>query len=188
MVLSKSAVDNLSPLVVFSHGKESGPNGRKIQALATVAQEEGVQTLSVNYREYPLGVTHDHDSPGEADRRVEQLLATPLPAHNHLILVGSSMGGYVSALAARRMLVTGMFLLAPALSMPGYFHVPSEVDVPHIAILHGWRDEIIPWEHSARWASNVRCAMHLIDGDHRLESALPAIEPLFRQFLRSFAA
>jgi pimeloyl-ACP methyl ester carboxylesterase len=184
--LSTSPVGHAPLLVVFSHGKESGPNGRKIQALAAVAQAEGAHALSVNYREHPAGIHHDHDALGEADRRVEQLLATPLPPHKRLILVGSSMGGYVSAVAASRMLVDGLFLLAPALAMPGYAQVPPKAPAPHISIVHGWRDEIIPWEHSARWAAEARCELHLIDGDHRLDSALPVIEPLFRQFLKAF--
>lgn len=83
------------------------------------------------------------------------------------------------------MLVDGLFLLAPALVMPGYAQVPPKAPAPHVSIVHGWRDEIVPWEHSARWASEVRCALHMIDGDHRLDSALPAIEPLFRQFIEA---
>jgi pimeloyl-ACP methyl ester carboxylesterase len=183
--LSTSSVGPAPLLVVFSHGKESGPNGRKIQALATVAQAEGAQILSVNYREHPAGIHHDHDAPGEADRRVEQLLATPLPPHKRLILVGSSMGSYVSAVAASRMLVDGLFLLAPALVMPGYAEVPPTASAPQVSIVHGWRDDIIPWAHSARWAAKARCALHLIDSDHRLDSALPVIEPLFRHFLKA---
>jgi len=183
--LSTYPVGHARLLVVLSHGKESGPNGRKIQALGAVAQGEGAQILSVNYREHPAGIHHDHDAPDEADRRVEQLLATPLPPHRRLILVGSSMGGYVSAVAASRMLVDGLFLLAPALAMPEYAQVPSKASASYATIVHGWRDEIIPWEHSARWASEARCALHIIDGDHRLDSALPVIEPLFRQFLKA---
>ena len=55
-------------LVVFSHGKESGPLGSKIQALMRVAEQQGARTLSVNYREHPDGNAIDHDMPGEADR------------------------------------------------------------------------------------------------------------------------
>jgi alpha-beta hydrolase superfamily lysophospholipase len=182
--MSSCAVEQLAPLVVFSHGKESGQNGRKIQALGAFAQSEGAQTLSVNYREHPAGIHHDHDAPDEANRRVEQLLATPMPPHKRLILVGSSMGGYISAVAASRMLVDGLFLLVPALAVPGYAQAPPKASAPDATIVHGWRDEIIPWEHCARWASEARCALHLIDVDHRLDSALPAIEPLFRQFLK----
>ena len=86
-------------LVVFSHGKESGPWGEKIRALAQVAESLGAQALSVDYREYPAGIFHDQNAVGEADRRVAQLETLNLPAHHQLVLVGSSMGGYVSTAA-----------------------------------------------------------------------------------------
>lgn len=175
-------------LVVFSHGKESGPQGAKIQVLAGIAREEGADTLAVDYREFPAGTVHDHDLPGEADRRVAQLLATALPPHQRLLLVGSSMGGYVSAVAARTLPAAGVFLLAPALTMPGYGPVPPTPLATHVAIVHGWRDEVIPWEQSARWAAQARCTLHLLEGDHRLDTAMPAIAPLFRQFVRTVRA
>ncbi|MBZ9611989.1 hypothetical protein [Rheinheimera maricola] len=37
------------PLVVFSHGKETGPNGRKINTLRDIAHSAGAKTLSVDY-------------------------------------------------------------------------------------------------------------------------------------------
>ena len=36
--------------VVFSHGRDSGPWGRKISALAEVARSEGYEAHSVDYR------------------------------------------------------------------------------------------------------------------------------------------
>jgi pimeloyl-ACP methyl ester carboxylesterase len=171
-------------VVIFSHGKESGPNGRKIEALARVARDAGAQTLSVNYREHPPGVHHDHDAPGEPERRVAQLLAMPWPAADRVVLVGSSMGGYVSAVAACTRPVHGLFLLAPALGLPGYAVQDPEPRAAHLAIVHGWGDEVIPWQHSARFAAARRGTLHLIDGDHRLDGALGTLEWLFEGFLR----
>ncbi len=182
-------------LVVFSHGKESGPWGSKIKALAQRAERHSAQVLSVNYREWPQGVVHDQDLPGEAERRVAQLLATPpLPAHQHLLLVGSSMGAYVCTQASRTLKPRGLFLLAPAFYLPGY----AEQDPgPHTAagpagastlVVHGWGDEVVPVENSIRFARQHRCALHLLDGDHRLNAALPQIEPLFEQFLLNLSA
>jgi len=37
-----------APLVVFSHGKETGPNGRKINTLREIAHSAGAQTISVD--------------------------------------------------------------------------------------------------------------------------------------------
>ena len=42
--------------VYFSHGKESGPWGSKIQRLASIASEYGCQVDSVDYTD-----THDPD-------------------------------------------------------------------------------------------------------------------------------
>ena len=175
-------------LVVFSHGKESGPLGSKIRALMRVAELQGARTLSVNYREHPDGTAIDHDAPGEADRRVAQLLATALPAHDRLVLVGSSMGGYVSAVASQHLKPDALFLLAPAFYLPGY---ACQHPVPHATstlIVHGWGDDVVLPGNSIDFARRHRCALHLLDGDHRLNAALPAIEPLFGLYLEGILA
>ena len=178
---------NTSLLVVFSHGKESGPHGRKLQALAQVAREHGALTVSVDYRESPIGMKHDANRPGEAERRVGQLLAEPLPKADRTVLVGSSMGGYVSTVAALTRPVDGLFLLAPAFFLQGYGAQSFEGTLPPTEIVHGWSDEVVPWQNSARFAERHRCTLHLINGDHRLDEALPRIERLFRLFLSSGA-
>jgi len=77
--------------VVFSHGKESGPWGRKITAMAALARELGLAVESIDYR----GI----DDPGA---RVEKLVAACGRLSKPLVLVGSSLGGHVSAAAAPR--------------------------------------------------------------------------------------
>jgi len=171
-------------LVVFSHGKESGPWGSKIKALASVAERLGANVISVNYREHPEGVHHDQNAEGEADRRVEQLLALKPPAHRKVVLVGSSMGGYVSTMATIRMPVDGLFLMAPAFYLPGY---ANQDPTPHsrcTMIVHGWNDGVVPVQNSIRFAKLHQCDLHLLDGDHRLNDALHKIEPLFEMFLK----
>ena len=175
-------------LVVFSHGKESGPSGSKIRALMRVAELNGARTLSVNYRVHPDGGAIDHDAPGEADRRVAQLLATPLPAHGRLVLVGSSMGGYVSTVASQHLKPDGLFLLAPAFYLPGYACQNPVPYAPSTLIVHGWGDDVVPLGNSIDFARRHRCALHLLDGDHRLNAALPVIEPLFRLYLEGILA
>ena len=171
-------------LVVFSHGKESGPLGSKIQALMRIAELAGASTLSVNYREYPKGTVHDQNAIDEAERRVVQLLGTPLPSHDLLVLVGSSMGAYVSTLAANSLNVDGLFLLAPAFYMPGYVEQYPLSNARTTCVVHGWHDDVVPYTNSLQFCSQCSCALHLLDGDHRLNAALPQIEPLFAQFLK----
>lgn len=171
-------------LVVFSHGKESGPWGSKIQALAKVAKRLGAQVISVDYREDPPGTPQDQNAAGEADRRVGQLLAINPPEHKQRVLVGSSMGGYVSTVACIRIPVDGLFLLAPAFYLPGYANQGVAPRAKKTMLVHGWSDSVVPVQNSIRFAREQRCDLYLLDGDHRLNDALPKIEPLFELFLR----
>lgn len=175
-------------LVIFSHGKESGPWGSKIRALADVAERLGAQVMSVNYREDPVGTPHDHDAAGEPQRRVQQLLATPRPASQRLVLVGSSMGGFVSTVASMTLCPEGLFLLAPALGLPGYDHPGMTTGAKTTMLVHGWGDEVVPVAGSIRFAQAHGCDLVLLEGDHRLNDALPKIEPLFELFLKRVMA
>lgn len=175
-------------LVVFSHGKESGPWGSKIQALADIAVRLGAEVMSVNYREYPTGVVHDENTVGEADRRVGQLLSLQPPEHRQLVLVGSSMGGYVSTVASSHLAVDGLFLLAPAFHLPGYDNQDVTPRAKRTMIVHGWSDGVVPVQNSIRFARQHQSELYLLDGDHRLNEALPKIEPIFEQFLGQIIA
>jgi pimeloyl-ACP methyl ester carboxylesterase len=158
--------------VVFSHGKESGPWGSKITAMAEVARALGLNVESVDYR--------GMDDPVA---RVAKLIETGRQLDGGAVLVGSSMGGHVSAAAAETLRPRGLFLLAPAFYMPGYEqYTPQRVDAPTV-IVHGWHDDIVPVDNSYRWAGEHKAALHILDSDHRLESALAAICTLLKSFL-----
>src|SRR5690348_225810 len=101
-------------LVVFAHGKESGPWGTKITRLAEVARALKFDVLSPDYSR-----THD---PKE---RVAMLLELA-PRAGTLVLAGSSMGGYVSAMACAALKPRALFLMAPALYFPGWDEEPRD--------------------------------------------------------------
>jgi pimeloyl-ACP methyl ester carboxylesterase len=163
-----------SRYVVFSHGQESGPWGRKISALADTARSEGYQPESVDYR----GI----DSPRD---RVARLMAFCQELQGDLVLVGSSLGGYVSLAAASLLHARGAFLLAPAIYMDGLPELrEGALDCP-ATLVHGWRDTVVPYEHSVRFAQHYGATLHLLDGDHRLHEQLPLIRYLFEYFLIS---
>jgi surfactin synthase thioesterase subunit len=157
--------------VVFSHGKESGPWGAKITAMAAAVRGQwGVE--SVDYR----GL----DDPGA---RVVKLIETGANLARPLVLVGSSLGGHVAGSAARRLGARGLFLLAPAFYMAGYEeYTPQDVDCP-TCLVHGWHDDIVPVENSIRWAREHRAALHALNSDHRLEDQIDAICTLLLAFL-----
>jgi len=160
------------PRLVFSHGKESGPWGSKIQAMAQVGRELGLEVESVDYQ-----------GMDDASARVAKLLDCARAWTGPLYLAGSSMGGHVSAAAAQPLNARGLFLLAPAFYMPGLeSHTPQRVPCP-AAVVHGWRDDIVPVEHSIRWAREQRAELHVLDSDHRLQDQIPAICELLRRYL-----
>lgn len=175
-------------LVVFSHGRESGPWGSKFKSLAAIAVRLGATVISVDYREHPAGVKHDQNAAGEADRRVGQLLSINPPEHGKLILVGSSMGGYVSTVATARLKVDGLFLLATAFYLNGYDNQDPTPHARRTMIVHGWSDGVVPAQNSIKFARLHQCDLHVLDSDHRLNDALPKIEPLFELFLKQVMA
>src|SRR3974390_1860420 len=122
--------------VVFSHGQEAGPWGRKITALAEVARSEGYDAHSVDYR----GI----DAPRA---RVARLVEFCKELAGDLVLVGSSLGGYVAVASASLLHARGVFLMAPALYMEGLPELRSGVlDCP-AAVVHGRRGDVVPPEH-----------------------------------------
>jgi predicted alpha/beta-hydrolase family hydrolase len=158
--------------VVFSHGKESGPWGAKITAMAGVVRDLDLGVESVDYR----GI----DDPVQ---RVEKLLAVGRELQGPIVLVGSSMGGHVAAAAANRLEATALFLLAPAFYMPGLEkYTPQDVVVP-TAIVHGWHDAVVPVDNVIRWSREHRATLHILDSDHRLENQIGTICILLRDFL-----
>ena len=162
--------------VVFSHGKESGPWGSKITAMAAAVHDLKIGVESIDYR----GI----DDPAA---RVAKLLDTAVSLMAPLVLVGSSMGGHVSAAAATRAKARGLFLLAPAFYVPGFeAYTPEDVSCPTV-IVHGWRDDIVPVDNSIRWAREHGAALHVLDSDHRLEDKIEEICRLLRSFLTDLA-
>src|SRR5690554_1089011 len=157
--------------VYFSHGKESGPWGRKFTRLACVAKEHGFSVDSIDYTD-----TLDPDF------RVERLVELLKRAGDDFVLLGSSMGGYVSLVASEKVNAKGVFLLAPALFMLGY-KSQNYTNKNNVEIVHGWSDDVIPPENSIKFAQQHDCSLHLISGDHRLNSSLTEVEASFAQFL-----
>ena len=133
--------------IFFAHGKESGPWGSKIKRLAGIAEDLGCAVESIDY-------TDLRDS---ADLRVERLVNILNDETGRFILVGSSMGGYVSLVASGKVEPQAVFLLAPALYMGDDYqsqNYPHKTQ--HIEIVHGW---LLPAKtaESLWFASHQRC-------------------------------
>ena len=163
--------------VCFAHGQESGPWGSKILAMAQTARAAGWDVASLDYQ----GMA---DPLARAAKLVSHCRSLPAPP----LLVGSSMGGFVALAAAAQVPVRGLFLLAPALYLPGYEeHLPAPPDCP-TRIVHGWRDDVVPISGSLRWAEPTRAQCLLVDGDHRLTDNIAAIQRELLAFLEELRA
>ncbi|GLI40095.1 alpha/beta hydrolase [Geobacter hydrogenophilus] len=163
-------------LVIFSHGKESGPWGTKISALAPVARKQGFAVESIDYTDL-----------ADPDARVGRLVERCAGGTGTLVLVGSSMGGYVATVASQTVKPAGLFLMAPAVYLPGYAE-SDPTPSGKTYVVHGMHDEVIPMENAVRFAQRNHARLFLVDGDHALVGQLPFIEELFGLFLASIAA
>ena len=165
------------PTIVFSHGSESGPWGSKIRAMSGMAKGLGCAIDSIDYQ-------------GIADptERADKLTGACESISGDIILVGSSMGGYVAAAAATPVEAIGLFVLAPAFYMPGYEELtPLPPRIP-IEIVHGWGDEIVPPENSIRYARECAATLHLLNGDHRLTNNIDEINFFLERFIIRISA
>jgi fermentation-respiration switch protein FrsA (DUF1100 family) len=160
--------------VVFSHGKESGPWGSKITALAETARSEGYNVESVDYQ----GV----DS---AEDRIARLADACKGLQGELVLVGSSLGGYVSLASAGLLHARALFLMAPAIYIPELPPLRDNMFDCPIAIVHGWSDEVVPVEDSIRFAREHGSSLTIVHDDHRLHRSVRQIRHAFEYFLVS---
>lgn len=145
--------------IVFSHGKESGPWGSKIKSMAEQVKNHG-DIHSVDYQ--------DLISP---DDRVERLVKHLESLNGDIVLVGSSMGGYVSAVASSQVNVAGLMLLAPAFYLDGYSIQDPITPCKHVSIVHGWGDEVVAYENSVRFGLQHNAELKLVNDGHRLANS-----------------
>ncbi len=158
--------------IVFSHGQESGPWGTKIRAMASTAQAEGWAVESIDYQGMP-------DPRARASRLIDWCNERSVRP----VLVGSSMGGFVSVAAAEAVKARGLFLLAPALYLPGFEeHLPAPPRCP-TQIVHGWNDDVVPWQGSLRFAEQTQASLQILNSDHRLTDAIVTIQRTLAGFL-----
>lgn len=151
--------------VIFCHGLESSPHGRKYQAL--------------------VGAGFDVRSPDFQGQNLATRVATLLPVLRDTpdaVVVGSSYGGITALCAAIQHVEAGgalraLILCAPAL---GRFEAPAETmrlyPPAPTTILHGRQDTVVPPQVSEAFAAahpDVR--LILVDDEHTLTASIPLI-------------
>lgn len=158
--------------VILSHGMESGPNATKVTRLAQVAESLGFSSERVNDQ----GIV-------DAGQRLDRLLPKIDVAPRPLILVGSSLGSYVSALAALQRDIDGLFLLAPPVRLPA-IQPDLQLRAKRIVIVHGWQDALFGPDEVYALAKSCNAELKLYDADHRLQEVIDPIAADFAQFLQ----
>jgi len=200
------------PAIVFLPGYASDMDGTKALAVDAWAARAGRPMLRLDYS--GCGASEGAFEDGTLSRWRDDVLALLDLSHGPLVLVGSSMGGWLMLLVAlaRPERVAGMVGIAaapdftdwgftqeekltllregalrrpsdygdPMLTTRGFWesgegcrllHVPIALDCP-VRLLHGQRDDVVPWNISLALAEKLRSAdvqLTLIkEGDHRL--------------------
>ncbi len=163
--------ENCKGHVILSHGMETGPNATKVTRLAALAEQMGFSAHRVD----DVGIF-------DPELRIARLLplidAVPRPC----VLMGSSLGAYVSGRASLIRNVDALFLLAPPVRVPPPNPMLA-LRAPHIRIVHGWRDELIAAGDVFDLAAQTRATLHLVDADHRLTSVMADVEREFATLL-----
>ncbi|KZC34391.1 MULTISPECIES: alpha/beta hydrolase [Rhodanobacter] len=169
--------------IILSHGSDSGPDATKVSALATLAESLGWRTQRPDYR-----ADDARGFAGSVAPRVARLRATIEAQDAPPLLVGSSMGAFVSGLVSLDVPVAGLLLLATPSEIPGYARkFDLREDVPAL-LIHGWRDEICPLAGVHAFAAKRRLPLLVLDDDHRLGSSMGMIAAQFRGMLDQRAA
>ena len=163
--------------VILSHGLDSTPDATKVSALARVAESLGWTTERPDYSD--IDARRDI---GEVSARLERLVDRAQAAAKPLVLAGSSMGAFISALATLELECAGLFLMAPPVQLDGY---PQSLDAELLptTVIHGWDDELIPTGDVVRWAQVRNDRLILVDDSHRLANHVDFCAEEFGRFL-----
>lgn len=159
--------------IIYSHGKFSGPAGNKAQLIRKLADRANMSFVPIDY----TGMLNP-------DQRVSKLLDSynEMP-ERQTILIGSSMGAYVSIVGSFFIKPLGIFAISPAIGLNGYLIKNPTPNALHKAIIHGSNDELISQEIVKKYASEHHFHLDLIDGNHSLKEHLAAIENSLKTFL-----
>ncbi len=158
--------------VIFAHGRESGPWGTKIRALSKVAERSGCRVIS-----------RDDTDNRDPELRVARLIDEVNSLQGPVVLVGSSMGGYVATVASQVVRPVGLFLMAPAFGLPGYAEQTPSPICRELAVIHGWNDDVVPIEAVIDFARTHQARFHLVPAGHALLEQVDWLTQVFEQFL-----
>ncbi len=165
---------DLGMYIFFSHGKESGPKGSKIQLLNKIAIKKGYKTKSIDYK----GIECPELRIIKLKEEIEKVNS------KQYILVGSSMGAYVSTVfSIKNDACKGLFLMAPAFYLANY-EIQEFKNLPkYIHIIHAWEDKIVEAKNAIKFAHIHKSSLKLLSSNHRLSNVHEQLKDEFTSFL-----
>lgn len=159
--------------ILFCHGLESAPIGRKSQALI----DGGYSLTAPDCRGKDL------------PERVALITAAIVAGPRDMVVVGSSFGGIAGLVATivaaqQQVRVHGLILCAPALQLPPPPGTTTDLSpVCPTEIIHGTGDDVIPIELSRRFAQEHDTALVEVDDAHGLGgTGLKALQDAVHRF------
>ncbi|WP_372012606.1 hypothetical protein [Pseudoxanthomonas sp. 10H] len=169
---------------ILSHGFESGPDATKVTALAEAAERLGWTTERPDYTDLDarVEVSRVGDVPARLQRLVD-LATAAVSRGGPVVLGGSSLGAYVSAIASLQVPTRALFLMVPPLGM-GPMPALDAAPVP-LSVVHAWHDELIPAAGVIEWARTRSARLLLLDDGHRLAAHVDATARAFAELLES---
>jgi len=162
-------------LILFAHGLEGSPQGRKPAAMRAA----GLDPMVPDCRGMPLA---------ERVATLESVLA----GRTEVLLVGSSYGGLASMVLVSRDpgRFRGLVLCAPALNWREHpAEAPDQLTVPPslpCVVLHGRHDQVVPLAVSQRLVrrSGPHVELLELDDDHGLSASIPTLLDAIRRLDR----
>ena len=169
---------------ILSHGFESGPDATKVTALADAAERLGWTTERPDYTD--LDARREISPVGDVPARLRRLVdiaSGAVARGGPVVLGGSSLGAYVSAIASLQVPTRALFLMVPPLAM-GPMPALDAARVP-LSVVHAWHDELIPATGVIEWARARSARLLLLDDSHRLAAHVDATARAFAELLQS---
>ena len=148
--------------IIFCHGLESGPHGRKYHALI----DAGFSVDSPDFQGMKLA------------ERVAKLQGLLSQRNREVLLIGSSYGGITALLASMTAIqagtpIVGLLMLAPALEFDEAIVRDTKLQaLTRTHIIHGRNDDVVPIEGSRRFATKEGATLIEVEDDHRLAKSL----------------
>lgn len=176
--------------VLYVHGLESGPQGRKVVNLEQAGFDVvaygmpcGRRAVRRDPTAWPLLALAAVGHPRRITQRIVgrslQLQREALATERVDVVVGSSFGGAITT----RLLLEGSWtgptvLLCPAgglvaertrTASPSLAALPEDV-AARVLVVHGRQDEVVPFAHSEALVAGSAARLRAVDDDHRLQT------------------